>query len=95
MADASVYLGFAVRSGKIVYGIDNIERCRKRIYALVLCRTASGNLADKAKRFAERRGLPLVVTEEPLEDIIYKSNCKIIALLDGNLAKAVTEVIGR
>ena len=95
MADASVYLGFAVRSGKIVLGIDNIERCRKRIYALVLCPTASDNLADKVSSFASKRELPLGVTESPLEDMIHKSNCKALALLDENLAKAVMETIGR
>ena len=95
MADASAYLGFAVRAGKTVYGIDNIERCKKRIYALVLCPTASENLADKTKRFAERRHLPVVVTKAPLEAMIFKRNCKALALLDEHLAKAVTEAIGR
>lgn len=95
MADASVYLGFAVKAMKVVYGIDNIEKCRKRIYALVLCPTAAVNLSEKLKKFAEKRRLPLIVTKEPLEDMIYKRNCKALALLDENLAKAVTEAIGR
>ncbi len=95
MADVSAYLGFAVRSGKIIYGIDNIERTGKRVYALVLCHTASENLSDKAKLFAERHSVPLVVTEIPLEDLIFKRNCKAVALLDPNMAKAVVKADGR
>ena len=95
MADIGSYIGFAVRSGKIIYGIDNIEASRKRKYALVLCITASGNLVKNAVRYAEINDIPLVTTMHPLEDIVYKHNCKIIALLDRNLAKAVIETAGR
>ncbi len=95
MADISAYLGFAVRSGKIVYGIDNIIKCSKRMYALVVCGTASENLADKARLFSQRRHIPMIVTETALEDILHKRNCKAIALLDYNLAKAAQEANGR
>lgn len=95
MADISAYIGFAVRSGKVVYGIDNIVKCTKRIYAIFVCPTAAKNLSDKAKLFSERHDIPLATTETPLEDIVHKQNCKAIALLDHNLAKAARNAIGR
>lgn len=95
MGKIESYLGFAVRSGKILYGIDNIAVGRKRKYALVLCCTASENLAQKAKTVAERDGIPLITTETPLEIMVNKTNCKLVALTDAHMAKAVTETAGR
>ena len=91
MGNIASYLGFAVKSGKIVYGLDNIEKSRKRKYLLVLCVTASENLSDSAEKYAAKNGIPLLRTEIPLEDIIYKRNYKLIALLDPNMAKAVKD----
>ncbi len=91
MGNIGSYLGFAVRSGKIIYGIDNIKKSRKRKYALVLCPTASDNLSEYAAEYSEKYGVPLVKSDRPLEDVIYKRNCKLVALLDANMAKAVTE----
>ena len=89
------YLGFAVRSGKIVYGMDNIETSRRRLYALVLGPDASVNLAERAERYAARRTVPLIKAEKPLEELIRKPNCKLVALLDANMAKAVISSVGR
>ena len=95
MGKTDSYIGFAVRSGRIVFGIDNVERYRKRMYALVICPTASDTLRESARRFAERKAIPLVTVDRPLEDIVFKSNCKLVALTDANMAKAVIENTGR
>lgn len=95
MSKIDGYLGFAVKSGKILYGIDNIEVSKKRKYLLVLCPTAGSNLVKNAKFYSEKYEIPLVTVDSPLENIIYKTNCKIIALLDANMAKAVKENAGR
>lgn len=91
MAKIENYLGFAVKSGKIIYGLDNIERSRKCKYVLVLCPTASKNLSEYAEKYAEKFDIPIIKTDKPLEEIIFKRNCKLVALLDPNMAKAVTD----
>lgn len=95
MGKIESYIGFAVKSNKIIYGIDNIEKAKKKVYLLVLSFTASENLREQAQRFSERKNVPIVETVVPLEDIVFKSNCKIIALTDENMAKAVRENNGR
>ena len=95
MGNLASYLGFAVRSAKIIYGIDNVTARKKRVYVLVICPTASANLRESAQRYAERNGVPLITSPQPLEDLIFKSNCKLVALLDANMAKAVIETAGR
>ncbi len=95
MGKIESYLGFAVRSGKILYGIDSIKQSRKRKYLLVLSPSASENLCEKADRYSTEFGVPLIRTTENLEDLLNKPNCKLAALLDVNMAKAVTESVGR
>lgn len=95
MGNIASYLGFAVKSAKIIYGIDNLTARKKRVYALVLCPTAAANLRESAERYSQRTGVPLITTKQPLEDLVFKSNCKLVALLDANMAKAVIETAGR
>lgn len=95
MGNIGSYIGFAVKSGKILYGIDNITLSRKRKYVMVICRSASENLVDKATAYSEKNGVPLITAELPLEELVNKSNCKLIAILDANLAKAVIGTDGR
>ena len=95
MGNTESYLGFAVRSGKIIYGIDNIELNRKRKYVIVLGNDASENLHEKASRYSEKFNVPMVCLNESLSEMINKPNCKIVALLDANMAKAVIQSVGR
>ena len=89
------YLGFAIKAGKLLYGIDNVEASKKRKYLLIICKTASENLVKSAYRYAEKNNIPIIQAERVLEEMIYKSNCKLIAVQDSNLAKAMIETVGR
>ena len=95
MGKLASYLGFAVKSGKIIYGIDNLNSGKKRVFALVICPTAAANLRDGAEKYAGKYGVPLVTASVPLEDLVFKRNCKLVALLDANMAQAVIETAGR
>ena len=95
MGKIDVYIGFAIKSGKILFGIDNVKLSRKRIYLLLLCRTASDNLKKEAYRFAENKNIQLFETEETIESLTHKNNCKLAAILDENLAKAAADNIRR
>lgn len=95
MGNLASYVGFAVKSGKIIYGIDNLLAARKRVHLVVICPTASDNLRKSAERFAETRRVPLIASPQPLEELVFKTNCKLVALLDVNMAKAVMENAGR
>ena len=59
---------------------------------LILCRSAAKNTRHEAENLAKRRRLPLIVLED-LQSYVGKENCKICAVLDANLAKAVLEQI--
>ncbi|MBR6788787.1 MAG: ribosomal L7Ae/L30e/S12e/Gadd45 family protein [Clostridia bacterium] len=89
------YLGFAVKSNKLIYGIDNIELSKRKKYVILISVDASENLHKKAKSYAEKYSIPFIKLNETLEELIYKNNCKIIALLDKNMADAVINTFGR
>ncbi|MDR2202508.1 MAG: hypothetical protein LBP26_07140 [Clostridiales bacterium] len=82
-------LGFAVRASKLVYGIDNIVKAKKRFFLLVLSSDASDNLKDAAVKEAAKRKIAVIQTKKPLHDIIPKQNCKLAALADKGMSEAI------
>ena len=84
-------IGFARRSGKIVYGLDNLKHSRN-IKLLAVSSTASDNLVRNMERLADKNAIPIVFVSEM--EAILGNNVKALGLTDGNMAKAVTEYIG-
>lgn len=84
------YIGFAARSGKIVYGADSVIKRGKRRKVIVLCPTAGENTSKQIRSYAEKTESPLVFLDGiTLEEILKKHNCKVVAVTDENLAKAI------
>lgn len=84
-------IGFARRSGKIVYGLDSLKRS-KNIKLLAVSDTASDNLKRNMERLADNSEIPIVLVER-LESTVG-NNVKALGLTDTNMAKAVAEYIG-
>lgn len=82
------YLGFSIRAGKLVMGVNAIECTRKRIYALVMCSSAAKNTRKDAEKLRDRLQVPLCIADN-LAELVKKENCKLCALLDRSLAGAV------
>lgn len=84
------YIGFGVKAGKIIYGIDLIKNSKKQIYIILLCRFASENTKKAAINYAKHSNIDIIMTKEMLlEEIVNKVNCKTAALTDKNLADAL------
>ena len=83
-------IGFARRSGKIVYGLDNLCRA-KNIKLLAVSSTASDNLVRNMERLADTNGIPIVYVSEMEQTVGY--NVKALGLTDGNMAKAVVDYV--
>ena len=84
-------IGFARRSGKIVYGLDNLKYA-KNIKLLAVSDTASDNLARNMERLADTNGIPIVFAKQMEATLGY--NVKALGLTDGNMAKAIVDYIG-
>lgn len=85
------YLGFSVRSGKIVFGTTEIERKKKGIFLLL----ADGGIGKNSLKImvnaAEKLHCPLYLTNEEgaLGEYLHKPAVKAVALTDKNLVSAI------
>lgn len=87
---AESYIGFCRKAGKLTCGANAIEVQKKGIYLLLLCQSASENTKKNAQRLAMKFGCALLVSEEKrLEQLVGKENCKLAAVRDEGLAKAI------
>jgi len=86
------YLGFCLRAGKVVFGVDDIETYKKKIYLVI----ADGDLAENSfKRLLkanERFCATLMTTSAGLlGELLHKPQVKAVAIKDYNLSKAILE----
>lgn len=83
------YIGFAIKKGSVVFGCDNIERYRKKMYLLLVTKTLSGNSLSVIKTTAEKRNCTLMEIDD--YDILLKRNCKALAICDKSLSDAIIQ----
>lgn len=81
------YIGFAVKSGKIIFGTDNLLEQRKHPKIILIDPTLSDNSREKLIRHAERKGIFTAVTT--LDEYLPGRNCKAVGITETNLAEAV------
>ena len=82
-------VGFAVRAGKAVYGLDGIERAGARVRVIIRCRSLSEGSAGKLRAFAAGRGIPVIASARALSEIVHRDNCKAIGITDAQMSAAV------
>lgn len=82
------YLGFARRAGQLTAGVNAVKTL-KRAGVLVLSPDAAPNTVREAEKLADKFSCPLVVADTPLEELIGKENCKLVAVKEGELAAAI------
>ena len=87
---ALTYLGFAKRSGNLRTGVNAISTL-KRASLLILCASASANTEKDAQKLAAKLGCPLLRSAALVEAITGKENCKLLAVTEENLAKAILD----
>ncbi len=86
-------VGFAVKAGKIVYGADGISRAKKNLYLTLVCNSISQKSLKYVLRECKRRKLAVIKTEKPLEDVVYKKNCKVITVSDKQMSEAILKEV--
>ncbi|MBQ8374371.1 MAG: hypothetical protein IJX98_02210 [Clostridia bacterium] len=90
------YLGFCVRSGKIVYGVDDIEQQRKGVYLLLMDRSMGESSQKTVKKAQEKFSCPLIALPQgALGELLHKPAVKAVAIKEKNLAAAIVEVAGK
>lgn len=84
------YLGFAKKSGSIVYGLDNLEKYKKCVYLVLYSDQLSENSFNKLARLVnERKWRMGALKNKTLDELLMVNNCKIIGLTNESLANAI------
>ena len=86
------YIGFCIKSRKIIIGVDALGTSRKKVYCILICNTLSENSLNSVKKIGIKLGVPVIkVLNKSLEEISFIKACRVLALTDKELAKAVME----
>lgn len=89
---AETYIGFSIKSGKIVWGVDNVIGCRVAPKLIIISNTLGENSENKLLSYARTKGIKVLkLINGRLEDVVRKRNCKVIGLTDVHLAQAVID----
>ena len=70
---------------------SNTVATLKKAYLIIVCDSASDGTKKLARSYATKFACPLMVSKKLLEDVVFKENCKVLAVTDKNLAKAIID----
>ena len=85
------YLGFCVRSGKIIYGVDNVESAKKGVYLLLVDEKLGANSLKVVVKAQEKLACPLLIVKEGvLSEYLHRPTVKTVGIKEKNLAAAIT-----
>ena len=82
-------LGFAVKSGKIVFGFDNLCETRKNVKLVLYSPSTNDKIKQKLVLLCKHKDWSLAETSELLEELIHRENCKVVGIVDKNMSSAI------
>ena len=86
------FIGFSVKSRNVVCGVNAVSTIKNgKAKLLIMCSTASLNTIKDIEKLSLKFKAKIIISEMLLSDVIGKENCKLIALTDEGLSKAVLE----
>lgn len=88
---AETFIGFCIKARKISFGSGAIDTLKNGVYALIVSGDAADNTKKLAVKYSKRFNCPLIFCKADFEKIVNRAGCKIVALRDRQLAKAVLE----
>lgn len=90
--NVSKYLGFAINSGKIILGLDDVLKFRRRIGVILYDRDLKENSYKKLMAFTNQKDIKCYSADEEFNEITKLHGVKVLAVLDLNLADAIIKI---
>lgn len=86
------YIGFAIRSKKLIAGQSPLKHnYKEKIHVILVCNSASDNLKNLAKNIANKNECEVITTNIELEKLTNLKDIKIVGITDENLSKAIID----
>ena len=90
----SAYIGFSVKSRKIIYGYEGVCASRKRVFLILADEALGESSHKKLAAYAERSGVRMITLPAGIiASYCGAGNIKCIGLTDENLASAAEKEI--
>ncbi len=88
------YLGFCIRSRKIIFGTEMISRQKKGIKLLIFDGGMGANSLKIMVNSQKTHGCPLLQTDAGLlGELVHRPGVKAVAITEENLASAILSVV--
>ena len=87
------YIGFCIKSRKIALGSGAIDILKNGVFLILTDGTSAKNTKKLALKFKNRFSCPLVVCKSGFEKAVNKQGCKIAAIRDNELSKAILQTL--
>lgn len=85
------FIGFCIKSRKIALGSGAISTLHSGVHLLIVDGTSAKNTRNLALKFQNRFLCPLLICKSGFEKAVNRVGCKIAAVRDGELAKAILQ----
>ena len=84
------YINFAVKAGKVVWGVDNLERAKKVPQLIIIDESLGANSSKQLALYCQRKGAKsLTLPTDYLNNLLKRSNIKVLSITDESLANAI------
>lgn len=84
------YIGFVIKAGKAVYGMDNVMK--KRCYTVLIDTGLGENSMNKLKQYLVKTNTEFFMLDN-LSDYTNREGCKVFGIREEHLADAIKVVI--
>ncbi len=88
MSDFKGLISIARKAGYVIIGQENLSGYEKKLYLLVLDKSAGKSLEREMTFLATKKNIPLVRVEK-LDEILKIDNCKVIGIRNKNLSEEI------
>lgn len=86
---ARTYLGFAIKSRSVIYGVDDITKCKK-VELILVSDSLQESSFNKITKFSMQNNIDLLkIGLENFENLLDNKSVKAVAILDKNLAAQI------
>ncbi len=86
------YLGFARKSGNLIFGVDNCIVKSGKIFMIIIDSKLADNSKKKVSKIIEAKPDCDMLTINNLDEVLGTTNCKAIGIASNDLANAIRQL---
>lgn len=92
MNKAKGLINLARKAGYVIIGKENLVGYTKKLYLLIVDKSAGNSLLREMKHLSENRNLPILEVEN-LSDLVGIENCKAIGLKNKAMSESIEKCV--